>query len=124
MMRSRRGSAPAGPGLASLAFQRLAPAEGLWSAQIEGDVLGGSLRPVEGAPERAGDDVALGLADGEEARHDLGPRRIVDAAGIALRHHVLAERAAQAVDHARHLDPPVLGIVRDRHRHELHAVEA
>src|SRR5579885_1056220 len=109
---------------ASLRLQRLPPGERLGPWQVEGDVLRGAVRPIPIAAEDAGDHVALGLAHREEAGHDLRARRVIDAAGVAVGHHVFAEGAAESIDLPRHLDAPGLGVVRDIHLHELDAVDA
>src|SRR6516165_1457428 len=98
-------------GLASLALQRLAPGEGFRPTQVKGNVLGGALRPIPGAAEGTRYQVAPCLADGEETGHHLRTRRVVDAAGIVLRHHEFAERSAEAVHHPGHLHAPAFGIV-------------
>src|SRR6516164_4014666 len=98
-------------GLASLALQRLAPGEGFRPTQVKGNVLGGALRPIPGAAEGTRYQVAPCLADGEETGHHLRTRRVVDAAGIVLRHHEFAKRAAEAVHHPGDLHAPAFGIV-------------
>jgi hypothetical protein len=54
--------------------------------------------------------VALRLSDSDKARYDLRARRIVEAAGVVLGHHVLAIRSAGSIDQPGHLDVPVRGV--------------
>src|SRR5437764_6751680 len=89
----KRAAPPDNPISRCLRGERLAPGESLRSAELEGDVLGGAAGEIPSAAECAGHEIAQRLADGDVAGHGFGPRGIVDAAGVALGHHVFAVRS-------------------------------